>query len=159
MSDAEAELERFIGKYSDDVAAVARAAIAKLRAKLPGALELVWDNYNALAIAYGPTERASDVVFSIALYPRWVSLFFAKGAKLDDPEGLLKGSGNAMRHIVLTGADVLDRPALRRLMKAALALASPQLDKKQQRRTVIKSIAPKQRPRRPAKKGPRRAVR
>jgi hypothetical protein len=135
---------------------VARAAIAKLRDRLPGALELVWDNYNALAIAiaYGPTERASDVVFSIALYPRWVSLFFAKGAKLDDPEGLLKGSGNAMRHVVLTGADVLDRPALRKLMKAALALASPQLDKKRQRRTVIKSIAPKQRPRRPAEKAP-----
>ena len=72
----EKELERFIGKYSPEVGAVARAALAKMRTRLPGAVELVYDNYNALAIAFGPSERVSDVIFSIALYPRWVSLFF-----------------------------------------------------------------------------------
>jgi hypothetical protein len=37
--------------------------------------ELVYDNYNALAIGFGQTERVSDVIFSIAVYPRWVGLF------------------------------------------------------------------------------------
>jgi len=50
-----------------------------MRARLPGAVELVYDNHNALAIGFGPTERASDAVFSIALFPRWVSLFFLRG--------------------------------------------------------------------------------
>ena len=39
----------------------------KVRALLPGAIELVYNNYNALAIGFGPTERASDVIFSIAV--------------------------------------------------------------------------------------------
>ena len=33
------------------------------------ALELVYDNYNALAIGYAPTERTSEAIFSIALFP------------------------------------------------------------------------------------------
>jgi hypothetical protein len=40
-------------------------ALAKMRARLPGAVELVYDNYNALAIGFGPTERTSEAVFSI----------------------------------------------------------------------------------------------
>jgi len=46
-----------------------------MRTKFPRANVLVYDNYNALAIGFGPTERASDAVFSIAPFPRWVSLF------------------------------------------------------------------------------------
>ena len=86
-------LDRFLAKYSPDIAALARAALAKMRARLPGAVEMVYDNYNALVIGFGPNERASDAIFSIVLYPRWVSLFFLQGAGLPDPRRLLKGSG------------------------------------------------------------------
>jgi hypothetical protein len=47
---ADKELASFIGKYSPEVAAVAKAALVKMRKRLPGAVELVWDNYNALAV-------------------------------------------------------------------------------------------------------------
>ena len=46
---------------------------------------------NALAIGFGPTERASEAIFSIAVFPRWVSLFFLQGAGLPDPDGILQG--------------------------------------------------------------------
>jgi hypothetical protein len=144
-----AALRRFIGKFSPPVQAVATQALRKMRARLPSAIELVYDNYNALAIAFGPTERVSDVIFSIALYPRWVSLFFKRGATLPDPQGILKGSGNEMRHIVLETADTLDRPAVRRLMKSAVNAATPKIDSTARRRIVIKSVSAKQRPRRP----------
>jgi hypothetical protein len=84
QGSAERQLAGFIARFSPDVARVARAARAKIRKQLPGAFELVYDNYNALALAFGPTDRASDAILSIALYPRWVSLFFARGAKLPD---------------------------------------------------------------------------
>ena len=89
-----ASLKRFIGKFSTPVQRVAVAALAKMRARLPGAIELVYDNYNALAIGFGPGERASEAIFSIALYPRWVTLFFLRGAALEDAHGILRGSGN-----------------------------------------------------------------
>ena len=147
----ERQLTSFIGKYSPEVGAVAKAALVKMRKRLPGALELVWDNYNALAIAFGSSEKLADVIFSIALYPRWVSLFFKDGAALADPEKLLKGKGNAMRHIVLERAATLDRPAVRKLMDQAQESASNPIDPKGKHRIVIKAISPKQRPRRPGR--------
>src|SRR5262245_15872228 len=144
---AEAQLAAFIAEYSPEVRAVAEAALEKMRARMRGAVELVYDNYNALAIAFAPTERRADVVFSITLYPRWVSLFFARGATLSDPHKLLKGSGTTVRHILLEDASVLDRPAVRALMAQALA-AAPKPDRRAVRRMIIKLIAKKRRPRR-----------
>lgn len=145
---AERELEGFIDRYTPEVAAVAREVLARMRARLPGATELVYDSYNALAIAFGPGERASDAVFSVALFPRWVSLFFLHGAGLPDPEGRLKGRGNQARHVVLNSATDLDDPALQALMAAALEREP--IDPSRPRRIVIRSVSARQRARRPA---------
>lgn len=141
------QLAAFVDKYTPEVATLARAAIAKIRTRLPGAVELVYDNYNALAVAFSPTERTSDVIVSITLYPRWVSLFFMRGAQLSDPQKLLKGSGKTVRHIVLEDAATLDKPAVRALIAQAVEGAKP-LDAKARRRIVIKLVTAKQRPRR-----------
>lgn len=95
------QLAGFIDKYTPEIATLARAAIDKMRTRLPGTIELVYDHYNALAVAFSPTERTSDVILSITLYPRWVSLFFMRGAQLPDPQKLLKGSGKTVWHIAL----------------------------------------------------------
>lgn len=146
----EDQLAAFIAKYTPEIATQAQAVLAKMRARLPGAIELVYDNYNALAIGFGPTERSADAIFSIALYPRWVSLFFFHAAGLPDPQKLLKGSGTQVRHIVLKEPAVLDTPAIKTLMSQALKRAATPLDHTQPGRIVIKSISAKQRPRRPA---------
>ncbi|MBA4014278.1 MAG: hypothetical protein C0481_20655 [Phenylobacterium sp.] len=148
----QAQVEGFIDKYDQAIAAQIRAARAIMRARLPGALELVYDNYNALAIAYGPTERLADVICSIAAYPRWISLFLAHGATLDDPDGLLKGEGSRIRHVVLETADRLQSAGVAALLDQALRRARPQLDPAQPFRTVVKSISARQRPRRPSEK-------
>lgn len=144
-----AQLDSFIAKYSPEVAKLARAAIARMRKLLPAAHLLVYDNYNALAVAFGSSERSSDIVFSITLYPRWVSLFFAKGAGLRDPHKRLQGSGNVVRHVVLTELKVLDDPQIRELMQQALARAGASLQKGKRGTIIIKSISARQRPRRP----------
>jgi hypothetical protein len=70
-----AQLDAFIAKYAPDVAALGRRAFAQMRKRLPAAHVLVYDNYNALAIGFGPTERTSDIVLE-------------KIAVLDEPEVL-----------------------------------------------------------------------
>jgi hypothetical protein len=127
----EKQLDDFIDKYSPEIGALARAALAKMRARLPGAIELVYDNYNALAVGFSPTEQTSDAIFSIALWPRWVSLFFLQAAGLPDPNRLLKGSGKMARHIVLEEAEDLDEPAVEELIANALERAHTPLDPKQ----------------------------
>ena len=143
--NAEAQLAEFLAKYNPEIAAIAIAARAKMRARYPGAAELVYDNYNALAIGYAPGERTSDAVFSLALYPRWVTLFFLKAKGLVDAANLLKGSGNTVRHIVLKDASTLDDPAVRELMDQAVKLNPVSGEKPG---LIIKSVSAKQRPRR-----------
>lgn len=146
------QLESFISRYTPEVAACARRALARMRKRLPGAVELVYDNYNALVIGFGPSERASEASFSIALYPRWVNLFFLDGATLPDPEGLLRGGGKFVRSIVLRDANELDDPEVRKLIDLAVRRAHTPIDPSSRRRLVIRSISAKQRPRRPAAK-------
>jgi hypothetical protein len=136
--------------YSPEIATRARASLAKVRRLLPGALELVYDNYNALVIGFGPTERASEAIVSIALYPRNVNLFFLHGARLPDPDRLLQGSGSQVRRIALDDASILDQPSVQALVRRALVHAPAPFDPGQRRRLVIKSVSKTRRPRRPA---------
>jgi hypothetical protein len=145
------QLDGFIAKYSLSVAKTAKTALEKMRKRLPGAIELVYDNYNALAIGFSPTEKTSDAVFSIALWPNWVSLFFLQAEGLSDPKNLLQGEGQTARHIVLDTPDILDRPAVRELMILALDRAKTPMPKEGGGKIVIKSVSAKQKPRRPAK--------
>lgn len=136
-----AQLEKFFGKYDRAIVTQARAALSKLRKLLPGAVELVYDNYNALVIAFGAGERMADIVLSIALYPRWVTLFFMDGAKLKDPQKRLEGSGKQVRGI---RSPDLDDPDVIALIKQASAKKTFG-----KRALIIKSISAKQRPRKP----------
>src|SRR5579864_4663943 len=106
--DAETQIQGFIARFSDGIAAEIRAARAEMQRRLPGAVELVYDNYNALAIGYGASEKLDEVVFSIACFPRWVRLFFFHGAELDDPDGLLEGAGAQVRSLKLPSLAVLE---------------------------------------------------
>jgi hypothetical protein len=56
----------FIAKFDPAIAKLTRGARAKMRKRLPTAVELVYDNYNALAIGFGPTERTPDAIVTVA---------------------------------------------------------------------------------------------
>jgi hypothetical protein len=144
------QLAEFMARYDPEVRDVARAAHARLRRRLPGAVEMVYDNYNALVIGFGPSERASEAVFSIALYPRYVVLFFLQGVGLPDPNRLLRGSGKQVRSIILEAASTLDESPVQDLIAAALAKAKMPMPNVGRNRLIIKSISAKQRPRRPS---------
>lgn len=144
----QAQVEGFIDRFAPEIADRVRAARAVLRARFPGATELVYDNYNALAIGYGAGERASEAMFSLAVYPRNVLLYFRFGTTLRDPAGLLRGEGRQGRYVCLKDVALLDAPAVIALLDAALAAAGRPMPAAGGR-TIVKSIAARQRPRRP----------
>ena len=51
----------------------------------------------------------------------WINLGFYKGTDLPDPKGLLEGTGARMRHVKIRTAKEAEQPAVRALIKAALA--------------------------------------
>lgn len=149
MDDNQAQLDGFIDKFTPEVAALTRALLARMKQRIPGAVIPVYDNYNALAIGFGATDRVKDVVLSLAVMPRWVTLCFMCGVRLDDPHGLLRGEGAQIRHVRLHCAEALDDPRIDALIAQALANAERPIDPSEPHRLVIKSVSAKQRPRRP----------
>ncbi len=119
-----------------------------MRARLPGAMEFVYDNYYALVVGFGPTDRPSEAPFSIVIYPRWVTLCFLDGADLPDPGGLLRGSGKMVRSIRLDDETVLGRPAVKALMAEAIRRTEPPFRKGARRRISVRMALAKRRPRR-----------
>lgn len=142
------QLAGFVARYDPAVGKLARAARAALRKRLPTANELVYDNYQFLAIGYSATERVSDCLVSLAISPKGVALSFYYGASLPDPDGILLGSGNQNRFVRLDSAATLTLPAVEALIRAAMDQAKGPLPASGRGRTVIKSISAKQRPRR-----------
>jgi hypothetical protein len=141
------QLSLFLSRFSPDIVKLAKAARAKLRKRLPGAIEMVYDNYNALVIGFSPTERPSDAILSIVIWPKKVSICFIQGKHLPDPQHVLQGDGNQVRFIGLdAGAAILDTPAIRTLVSEAIAFGESPFRGKGL--LVIRAIAKKQRPRR-----------
>jgi hypothetical protein len=154
----EKQIAGFLAKYTPEMASAATEARARMRGVIPGGLEFVYDNYNALVFGYGPTDRPSEAVLSLAIMPRWVTLCFLKGARLDDPNKLLKGSGSIVRNLRLEPISRLDDSGVRALVDQAISDAAPGFGgAKGAPRTIIKSISAKQRPRRPSSSGKTRS--
>jgi hypothetical protein len=149
MDEATRELDGFIDKFTPQVAALTRSLLARMKARIPGAVMPVYDNYNALAIGFGAGDRVQDVILSLAVMPRWVTLCFMWGVHLADPDGLLRGDGSRVRHVRLLTDDALDDPRIDALIADALDKADRPIDSAQPHRLVIKMVSARQRPRRP----------
>lgn len=149
------ELSRFLKPYDRSIVAIAAAARSFLFAEAPAATELVYDAYNAVAMGYSFTGRPSDAFCHIAVYSQWVNLGFNHGAELSDPDRLLVGSGQHVRHLRMQSLSDLERSFVRSFVRAAIAAAkgSPQRSPvaRSSPTSIVRAVYPKRR--RPKPKG------
>jgi hypothetical protein len=150
-TDAEARLGEFVRKFEPERRRLIRAVRKALRKRLPAANELVYDNYNFFVIGYSPTDRPSDAVLSIAAGSSGVGLCFIHGASLPDPKRVLLGSGRQTRFIRIASVEVLARPEVEALVKAAISRSKAPFPAARRGKLVIRSVSAKQRPRRKPK--------
>jgi hypothetical protein len=150
---ARAHMEAAIDKYNPTIAALGRKALALMRKRLPGAIEMVYDNYNAFGVGFSGVDKSSKIPLSIVLYPRWITLFFMKGNALPDPERRLEGKGSTVRSIRIETPkalrDLFADDYVGQLMTAAVMNSGWVLERKAKGRVVIKAVVANQRPRRP----------
>jgi hypothetical protein len=137
----DAQLTAIIDRRPPEMAKLTKAVLAKVRQRLPGAVEMVYDKKNSLVIGFCAAARASNVINSIAVYSKWINLYFFEGDTLPDPEGLLQGSGSMVRSIRVIDAAELDRPAVKALMAAAVKCSEPPLDSRAKRTIFLKQAA------------------
>lgn len=76
-----------------------------------------------------PTACVDDAAFAyLDAFTAHVNIGFYRGALLDDPAGLLEGSGKRMRHVKVRWGAPLDEDALQALMVAAYQDMRAQVD-------------------------------
>lgn len=80
-------------------AIAARKAVLKLAGECS---ELIYETY-CISNAFTFTGKQGQGFIHIATYAKHVNLGFDYGTKLEDPEGLLQGTGKLIRHIRLNG--------------------------------------------------------
>jgi hypothetical protein len=69
-----------------------------------------------------PVYEFSGPFAFINAYKKHVNFGFWRGAELLDPRGMLKGSGNRMRHVELKSVADIDRPILASMVRTAIAM-------------------------------------
>jgi hypothetical protein len=92
----------------------ARRALLKL---LTGAEESVDPSAAVLSYGYGPGYRG--MVCTLILSKSGVKLGFVRGTEINDPNGLLEGSGKTHKYVQLHTASDLNGLGLKQLIKAA----------------------------------------
>ena len=116
----------------------------------PQANELIYDNYNALAVGWSPTDKVGHTFCSIAIGRTSNNLHFGFywGSELSDPDKLLLGEGNQYRYILVPDKNNFPKVFIKKLLKEAYAKSLAKVkDKKQimSGKTIVKSVSEKKR--------------
>ena len=151
------DLLQFLEPFPGDIRELAlwlRAFVWKL---YPQTNELIYDNYNALAIGWSPTDRVGHTFCSIAVGRTSFNVHFGFywGAQIADPEKKLLGQGNQYRYILVKDKSSFPETYMKKLMKEAYQLSlSTVKDPSQlmQGATITKSISQAKRKKAPARK-------
>ena len=141
-----AQFSAFLSRFPPEIVALVKRCLPKLRRAFPVSYELVYDYSNSLVVSFSMSERGYEAIVAIAIFPRWVRLYFDKS--LPDPQGLLEGSGAKVRSVTLKAASDLDHGDIQALIKAAIKHSGVTFPRTRSTRMVIKSESKKRRPRR-----------
>jgi hypothetical protein len=111
-------IDELLAGYSPEVRELALRACDLARSVVPDAVVKVHPGWKNIFFSTGP--RMSDGVLAVVPHSTRINIQLF-GAGLDDPAGLLEGTGKAGRHIKVSSLDLLESPALRDLLVAAVA--------------------------------------
>jgi hypothetical protein len=144
------ELLKFLKPFGEETKEMALWLREFVWELYPETNELIYDNYNALAFGWSPTDRVGQTFCSVAVgrSSHNVHFGFYWGSELSDPKKLLLGEGNQYRYILVKNKDDFPKAYITKLVKEAYANSLAKVkDKKQLRRglTIVKSISTKKR--------------
>lgn len=145
--EAHPSLAKFLAPYPEQIQTLALQLREFIIQYTPEANELIWDNYNALAIAYSKSDKLKDAFCHIAIYAKHVNLGFNRGAELTSNSLHLNGKGKLIRHITLKSFDDLQAKAVIDYLDQAIKLAderNPKLNQHtQDPESMVMSISEK----------------
>lgn len=94
----------------------------------PDSNELLYHTH-ALTAVFSISDKLSDAFCMLPVYTNHVNLGFNKGTLLKDPEKLLTGTGNLIRHIDVKKPADYRNPKVKKLVKEAIDFAIKDMEK------------------------------
>jgi hypothetical protein len=145
------DLLRFLKPFGDDITDLVIWLREFAWDLCPKTNELIYDNYNAVAFGWSPTEKLGHTICSIAVgrSSKNVHFGFYWGSELSDPDKILLGEGNQYRYILVTDKKKFPKVYIRKLVNEAYINALSKV--KDQKlivsgKTIVKSVSEKKRP-------------
>ena len=115
------ELVDALRRFEPDARTILIAARSVVLDVVGPCQELIFPIKKMVSVLYSTTEkRMKDNICLLVMYRTHVNLMFPRGVDLEDPNGLLEGSGKAMRHVKLLTPDDADKPGVRQLIAQAM---------------------------------------
>jgi hypothetical protein len=114
------ELLEFLFRYDPAVQSLALGLRKVVHEEMAPCHEYIFEMRSKVVLLYGATEHViADGICNLGVFARHVILGFPRGVDLDDPAGVLQGTGKAMRHITLKKLSDLDRREIRPYLRQA----------------------------------------
>ncbi len=113
------EFEKLLTTNRPEARELARELRRLLHRLLPEAKEKIYKGWGVADYGFGETGRG---FVSIGPNKSYVNLFFMDGVQLEDPSGLLVGSGKRLRHVKIVSPKDLHNKALHKLVREAARL-------------------------------------
>ena len=111
-SPHDADVDAWLHRQPEELGALARHWFAVMRRCGGDVRELLHDGH--------PTACVGEAAFAyVNAFRAHVNVGFFRGAELDDPAGLLEGTGKFMRHVKLAPGCDVDHAALGQLIASA----------------------------------------
>ena len=94
----------------------------------PDSNELVYHTH-ALTAVFSISDKLSDAFCMLPIYTNHLNLGFNKGTLLKDPNKLLTGTGNLIRHVDVKKTSDYRNPKVKALIQEAIDFANKDMDK------------------------------
>jgi hypothetical protein len=150
MIKPSAELIGFLKPFPDEVVKTALELRDLIWSRYPDCNELIYDNYNALAIGWSLSDKASDAFCSIAVFGKYVRFGLNRGSELNDDKKIFEGKGSLYRSIKVDDLAELPKQYIKKLVKEAYINSKARLKNKKissKGKSIVKlSLPVKRRP-------------
>jgi hypothetical protein len=148
--DQTKDLLKFLKPFGEDIVEKVMWLREFVWDQFPQTNELIYDNYNAVAFGWSPTDKVGHTFCSIAVgrTSKNVHFGFYWGNEIADPEKKLIGEGNQYRYLLVTDKNKFPKAYLKKLMKESYANSLGKVkDEKQimHGKTIVKSVSDKKR--------------
>jgi len=141
------KLKIFLEPYDEQITYLAMELRNFITDLVPKANELIWDNYNAVALAYSKSEKLKDAFCHIAVYSGHVNFGFNRGAELTKETLKLNGKGKLIRHISVEDFQSFPKKEIERMILEAVEISESlnnELTEKHNRpKSIVMSISEK----------------